>query len=201
MSEYDPLLADEESDDLAEVEELFAGASAPYLGFPWSWLAWAVLLPAASLATRPALAAGGAAAAALTWSAAILVGGAVELTGIRRTRGRLGATPLAAWVLRAQGNLSLVALALSLAVIVAGRPLLLPGLWLLLLGHSLFTLGGLAYPPFRAAGILYQLGGAAALWPALLDPFHAFAVTTAAGNLLLFWSVLRSARQGAIGFR
>lgn len=201
MSEYDPLLAAEESDDLAEVEELFAGASTPYLTFPWTWLAWALLLPAAALATRPALAAGGVAAAVLGWSAAILLGGAVELTGIRRTRGRRGATPLAGWVLRAQGNLSLLGLVLSVALMFAGCPLLLPGLWMLLLGHSFYTLGALAFPPFRVAGILYQAGGAVALWPSVLDPFLAFAVAAGVGNLWLFWSVRQVARAGAVEIR
>ncbi|HEY4588009.1 MAG TPA: hypothetical protein VII86_02230, partial [Thermoanaerobaculia bacterium] len=47
------------------------------------------------------------------WSAVILLGGAVEVAMIRRSgRKEMGST-LAAWVLRLQGNLSFVALALS----------------------------------------------------------------------------------------
>ena len=46
------------------------------------------------------------------WSGAILAGGAVEIGSYWRRRAA-GSTPLAAWTLRAQGNLSLVAVALS----------------------------------------------------------------------------------------
>jgi hypothetical protein len=191
MSEYDPLLAEEDSEDLAQVEELFAAASAAYLASPWTWLAWSLLLPAAALATRPAMAMGGARLVGLAWSLAILAGGAIELIGLRRSRPHRTSTPLAGWVLRAQGNLSLVGVVLSLALVAADRPLALPGLWLLLLGHSFYTHGGLAFPPFRVAGLLYQAGGVAALWPWGVDPLPVFAAATAGGNLWLFWSLRR----------
>jgi hypothetical protein len=71
----------------------------------------------------------------------------------------------------------------------------LPGLWLLLLGHSFYTLGGIAFPPFRLYGLLYQAGGIAALWPRGA-PLAVFALTAAAGNLWMSYAVW-SERRGA----
>lgn len=191
MSEYDPLLADQDSDDLALVEELFARASGPYVSSPSTWLSWALLLPAAALLTTPVLEGSGPVAATLLWGGAILVGGAVEISGIWRGRTGRGSTPLASWVMRAQANLSAVGFLLSVGLLAAGLGGLLPGLWLLLLGHSFYTLGGLAFPPFRATGLLYQAGGAVALLPLGADPLQVFASVAAAGNLWLAWSVWR----------
>ena len=195
-SEYDPLFtpARPVEDDLEPVRERFRAASRPFLRSPWSWLAWSLLLPAAALATPLALRLAGFAAVLFTWSAVILLGGAVELAAIRRSRsgeGGAGATPLASWVLRLQGNLSLVAVALSVLLIWENAAWALPGLWLLLLGHSFYLLGGLAFEPFRAYGLLYQLGGALALWPGGA-PLPVFAATAAAGWMA--WSVWRSGR-------
>src|SRR5437764_428590 len=174
-SEYDPLIPDraEVEDDLSPVQERFRRASGPYLRSPWSWLAWAVVLPAAALATPAAARAGGPAAVLAGWSVAILVGGAVEIAAIFRNGGRIGEhagerearTPLAGWVLRVQGNLSLAALALSILLVCQGLPSALPGLWLLLLGHSLYLLGGLAFPPMRPCALISQSGRVAAPWP------------------------------------
>jgi hypothetical protein len=91
-----------------------------------------------------------------------------------------------------QGNLSLIGVAFSAALLAAGRPQLLPGLWLLLLGHSLFALGGLAFPPQRRAGIAYQLGGALALLPGA-PALAIFAVAAAVGNLIVAFGLLRRA--------
>jgi hypothetical protein len=195
MGEYDPLLPATPllGDDLERARDLFAAASRPFLVSPWPWLAWSVLLPAAALATTPVLGRLGPVGVLGLWTVAILLGGAVELGGIRRGRRRHGRTPLAGWALSIQGNLSLVALVLSLALLWAGEGKLLPGLWLLLLGHSFFLMGSLAFPPFRVYGVVYQLGGAVALWPAGVDPFVAFAAVTAAGNLWMAWSVWRAA--------
>jgi hypothetical protein len=116
----------------------------------------------------------------------------VEIVAIRRAGGGVGgtgSTPLAAWVLRIQGNLSLVAVALSGLLIWQGAGWALPAVWLLLLGHSFYMLGGLAFEPFRTCGILYQLGGLAALWPGAALP--AFALATAVGNLWMGFSVWR----------
>ncbi|HYL05924.1 MAG TPA: hypothetical protein VE075_07780 [Thermoanaerobaculia bacterium] len=207
-SEYEPLFAERRAAaaDLETVQELFRAAGAPYLRSFWSWLAWALVLPAAALATPPVLARFGPAGTLLTWSAAILLGGAVELAAIRSARavaaGRPGAepeapapgrSPLATWALRTQGNLSLVALALSSLLLWQDLAWALPGMWLLLLGHSFYLLGGIAFPPFRTYGLLYQLGGVAALWPGGV-PLPAFALTTAAANLWMGYTVWREGR-------
>jgi len=181
-------------DDLEPVRERFRAASRPFLRSPWSWLAWAVLLPAAALATPVAWRAGGFSGVLFTWSGVILFGGAVELVAIRRSGGGGGgSTPLASWVLRVQGNLSLVAVALSALLIWQDMAWALPAVWLLLLGHSFYMLGGLAFEPFRTCGILYQLGGLAALWPGYA--LSAFAVATALGNLWMGVAVWRSRRE------
>lgn len=194
--EYEPLGRDPEGgEDLVRVQELFADAARPYLSFPWSWLAWAFLLPAAALFTRPALATGGSGSVLLVWSVAILVGGLVEGIGIWRGRGRHGGSALASWVLRIQGNLSLVALALSAAVVVADRADLLPGIWLLLLGHSFYLVGGLAFPPFRPYGLSWQLAGIVALWPTWVDPLLVLAAVTLGGNLWMTWRVWAISRR------
>ncbi len=124
----------------------------------------------------------------------ILLGGMVEILGIRRNARRFdqattGST-LAAWVLRLQGNLSFVAIALSVLLVWQDLAWVLPGLWLLLLGHSFYMLGGLAFPPFRTCGLLYQLGGLVALWPDG-NPLLAFAAATAVGNLWMGIGILR----------
>jgi hypothetical protein len=196
-SEYEPLFtrraAAEVVDDLEPVRERFRAASRPFLRSPWSWFSWAVLLPAAAAATPGAWRAGGFSGVLFTWSAVILLGGAVEIVAIRRASGGgmgMGSTPLASWVLRIQGNLSLVAVALSALLIWQDVAWALPAVWLLLLGHSFYMLGGLAFEPFRTCGILYQLGGLAALWPGAALP--AFAVATALGNLWMGIAVWRS---------
>jgi hypothetical protein len=204
-SEYDPLFAGsartgagaDPEDDLEPVRERFAAASRPYLHSPWSWLAWAVLLPVAALVTPEAVRRSGPAGALFIWSATILIGGAVEIGAILLGRGRAGRrtarTPLAAYVLRLQGNLSFVALALSVLCLWLDAAWALPGIWLLLLGHSFYMLGGLAFPPFRTCGLIFQIGGLAALWPTL-PPLPVFAVTAAAGNLWMAWRIWRQQR-------
>lgn len=194
-SEYDPILPQrsaEESEDLEQARELFAAASRPYLRSPWSWLAWALLLPAAALVTPAVLAATGGLGVLALWSGAILIGGGVEMGTILRHGRRSGTTPLAGWALRVQGNLSLIAVGLSLVLLHQGLAWALPGVWLLLLGHSFFLLGGLAFRPLRACGLLYQIGGLIALWPGG-QPLVVFAFFTAAGNLWVAWSLWRRA--------
>ncbi len=184
MSEYDPVLSSsaDESDDLDRARDLFAAASRPYLESPWPWLTWAVLLPVAALLSPPALAHFGPTGALGLWSGVIILGGAIETGAIRR--GRRPGSSLASWVLRAQANLSLVAVMLSAVLLWRGQAEALPGLWLLLLGHSFYGLGGLASPALRRSGLLYQLGGAVALWPHG-HALEVFAATTAAGNVAL----------------
>lgn len=182
-SEYEPLFSPRTgADDFEPVRDRFRAASRPFLRSPWSWFAWAVVLPAVALATPSVFRAFGPAGVLFAWSAAILLGGAVEIAAIRRSgQGFGGSTPLAGWVLRVQGNLSLVALALSALLVWMDVAWALPGLWLLLLGHSFYVLGGLAFDPFRTCGVLFQLGGVAALWPGGY-PLAIFALTVAAGS-------------------
>lgn len=183
-SAYDPLFGgddDPSAEAAAEaVRDAFATASRAYLSSPWPWAAWAVLLPSAALLTPAVRADLGAAAVLGLWSATILAGGVVEGTVLLRARRRRRPGPLGAWAMRAQGNLSLVAVALSLLLAGLGEAAFLPALWLLLLGHSFFTLGGLAFRPLRTAGLLFQAGGAAALVVAAL-PFDRYPLSAGAG--------------------
>lgn len=193
-SEYEPLFTPRTGvDDFEPVRDRFRAASRPFLRSPWSWFAWALLLPGVALATPAVLRAFGPAGVLFAWSAAILLGGTVEIAAIRRSGVKLGgSTPLAAWVLRVQGNVSLIALALSALLAWGDLAWALPGLWLLLLGHSLYVLGGLAFDPFRTCGILFQVGGAAALWPEGY-PLAVFALTVAAGSAWVGIGVWRNA--------
>jgi hypothetical protein len=196
-SEYDPLFSGgtgEAADDLEAVRERFARAARPFLRSPWTWLAWAVLLPAAALATSAVAARWGPAGVLLLWSGTILAGGAVEAAAIARAGRREPRGPLAAWVLRMQGNTSLLAVALSALLLWVDAAWALPGLWLLLLGHSFVTLGGLAFPPLRTAGLIYQIGGVAAFWPGGL-PLVVLAVTTCGANLWMAMAVRRAAAE------
>jgi hypothetical protein len=161
---------------------------------PITWLTWAILLPGAALATPFAFELRGPAGVLFAWSAVILLGGGVEVLMIRRSRSKEMGSTLAAWVLRLQGNLSFVALALSALLVWQDLAWALPGLWLLLLGHSFYMLGGLAFPPFRACGLIFQLGGLIALWPGG-NPLLAFAAATAVGNLWMGIGVWRENRR------
>ncbi len=93
--------------------------------------------------------------------------------------------------MRAQGNLSLVAVLLSGLLVWLDAARFLPSLWLLLLGHNLFSLGGLAFPPMRFAGLLYQAGGVVALAPGRTS-LWAMAAATALGNLWIGWGIVRA---------
>lgn len=189
-SEYDPVGSPgADPEDLLRVRELFSQAARPFVAFPWSWVAWAFVLPAAALLTRPVAGVRGAPGVLLLWSGAVLVGSVVEALGIRRGLAEHGRSALGRWVLRLQGNLSLVALALSVTAVVADQAALLPGIWLLLLGHSFYAVGGLAFPPFRPFGVAWQLAGVLALWPQLIDPLRVLAGITFAGNLWMAWQV------------
>lgn len=194
-SEYEPLFTPGPAgeDDLEPVRDHFRAASRPFLRSPWSWFSWALLLPVAALATPLALRLGGPAGVLFAWSGVILLGGAVEIFAIRRAGRRAAAGTLASWVLRLQGNLSLIALALSVLLVWLDAAWALPGLWLLLLGHSFYMLGGLAFAPLRTCGVLYQLGGLAALWPGG-SPLLVFALASFAGNA---WMGMGVWRRGA----
>lgn len=195
-SEYDPLRSSIDDplaeNDLERVQDHFQVASQPYLSQPWSWLLWALILPSAALATPRVHSDAGAVGVLLLWSVAVIVGGFFEAFQIAHAR-RGGAvmSTLAGWVLRAQGNLSLVAVLLSIVLVWREETWLLPGLWLLLLGHSLFSLGGLAARALRTGGLLYQLGGLIAIWP------HGqggviFAAATLVANLWIAASIWRA---------
>ena len=92
--------------------------------------------------------------------------------------------------MRSQANLSAAAVVLSAALLFAGEGRLLPTLWLLLLGHSLYGLGGLVFQPLRTAGLLYQLGGLVALLLVARSDV-VFAATTALGNLWVAHAIWR----------
>ncbi len=171
----------------------FAKQPVPYLSSPLPWFSWAVILPAAALLTPIVFSTAREAGVVVLWSLAILVGGAIEGATILRRRARRGRSSLGAWAMRAQGNLSLVAVVLSGLLVWMDGARWLPALWLLLLGHNLFALGGLAFAPLRTAGILYQLGGLVALVPGS-RPLWAMAAATALGN---FWIGLGIARSRA----
>lgn len=196
-SEYDPIrrtIDDPLAEDgLERVRDYFEEASRPFLSQPWSWLAWSLVLPLTALATPWVLEATGGLGVMFLWSAAVLVGGAVEAFHILRARRRTGgvSSSLATWVLRAQGNLSLVAVFVSIALLMQGMAWLLPGVWLLLLGHSLFSLGGLASGALRTGGLIYQLGGILAIWPHGRG-LAVFALATFLGNLWIAWSIWRA---------
>jgi hypothetical protein len=190
MSEYDPLfggVGERPVDDLESVRELFAGAAAPFVRSPWSWWTWAAVLPVVALATRGVAGRYGASGTILLWCSAILVAGAVEMWMVRDAAAA-PRTTLASWVLRSQANLSFLAVALSAALLWLDRPEVLPGLWLLVLGHSFLVMGGLAFAPFRRAGWIYQLAGLGALWPGQ-DGLVWFAAAACLGNGLVGWSV------------
>ena len=204
MSEYDPVFSAQErrrdfgsaaAEDEEAVRAAFVRAGQGYLVSPLSWLVWAVVLPGAALLTERYGANLGLRGLLLLWSGAVLAGGVVEGALLWRSRARrAGGSGLGSWAMTAQGNLSLVGLGLSVAVAWIGQAWLLPGLWLLLIGHSFFTLGALASRPLRACGVAYQLGGAAALWPggrALV----AFAVATAIANLGMAVALLFAPRE------
>jgi hypothetical protein len=182
-SEYDPLRGGPSGLDLQIVQDQFAAAAAPYLAFPWSWLGWSLLLPTGAILTPTVEHWQGRLGVLALWFGVVLLGGLVEGIGISRGRRRFGGSALGSWVMRAQGNLSLVAVLVSTALVFQGSPTLVPGVWLLLLGHSFFSLGGLAFPPFRAYAIGYQVAGGLALWPMLADPLWVFAVATFFGNI------------------
>lgn len=196
-SEYDPIRQSVDDplaeDGLDRVHDLFEEASRPYLSQPWSWLTWALVLPLTAWLTPRALAAGGGTAVMLLWSVAVVAGGTIEAIQIVRGRrqGSAQVSSIANWVLRAQGNLSLVAVLISSALILQDAAWLLPGLWLLLLGHSLFSLGGLASRPLRTAGLTYQVGGILAIWPHG-SGLGLFALATLAGNLWVALSIWRA---------
>ncbi|HKI85621.1 MAG TPA: hypothetical protein VKA53_02635, partial [Thermoanaerobaculia bacterium] len=186
--EYRPLFGEREDDqDMERVRDAFEAAGRPFLRSPLPWIAWALLLPAAALLTPPVARRYGASGVLLLWSFTILAGGLVESRGFLSRR-RAPTTLLAAWVLRIQGNLSLVAVLLSALLVWVGAAAYLPGLWLLLIGHSFYVVGGLALPAMRRAGVVMQLGGALALWPG--GPALAvFAVTVFVAALGMAWAV------------
>lgn len=197
-SEYDPLRAREPlssgGSDLDRVRTLFARASSGYLRSPWPWLCWALVLPVAALETRAVAQAGGPIAVLLLWSLVILVAGAVEGISMWRSRKTAVASDITRWVFKAQGNLSLIAIVLTAALAWQQAYDLLPGIWLLLIGHSFFSVGSLAAKALRRGGLLYQLGGAVSLLPGL-DSLVAFAATTAVANGVIAVSLWLSLRR------
>lgn len=199
-SEYDPVFGRQagaaETGDLESVQETFERAAGPYLSSPLPWLVWGIALPGAAMATRRVFAASGARGVLLLWSLTILAAGTVEAAVYaRRRRRQQTRSTLARWALRSQGNLSLVAVILSVALLAAGEGRLLPSVWLMLLGHSLYGLGGLASRPLKRCGLIYQAGGLAALF-AIANSDLVFALTTFVGNLSVAFQLWRRSRSG-----
>jgi hypothetical protein len=203
MSEYDPVFTARDPDDpddpraagdLEAVRAQFSAAGRPYLRSPISWLGWALVLPAAALTHESVTRRFGLQGVVLLWSGAILAGGLVEMSTIFRARGRsrwTRSTPLAGWVFRIQGNLSVVAMVLSAVLLWEGLGWMLPGLWMLVVGHSFVMLGGVAFRSFRWYGGAYQVGGILALWPG--NPsLLILAVVAGLANLWLAWKVWKA---------
>ncbi len=198
-SEYDPLFGRRavpaaEAEAFEAIQARFRRAGRPYLSSPWPWLAWGLCLPTAAWLTPAAVARRGFAGVLLLWSLTILVAGGLEAWTLWRAGA--GGSPLASWALHVQGNLSLIALALTVLLVVRDLPLALPGLWLLVLGHSFYSLGGLSFPALRRYGLAYQLGGAAALL-AERQALAVFAATTLLANLGLALFVALRGREEA----
>lgn len=194
---YDPVIPDRPTpaeDDLDRARDLFETAAAPFLRSPWSWAAWGLILPATALATPAAAAPFGGIGVLSLWSLAILLGGGLEIAFIRRAGTGGVSTSLARWALRVQGNLSLIAVALSVLLVWLDRPQSLPAVWLLLLGHSFYSLGGLAFLPLRRSGVVYQVGGLVALWPHG-HALEVFALATLIANLWMALAVWRERRD------
>jgi len=199
-SEYDPVFGRQagtaETGDLESVQEVFERAAGPYLASPLPWLVWGIALPAVAMATRRVFAANGARGVLLLWSLTILAAGAVE-AGVyaRRRQRQQNRSTLARWALRSQANLSLIAVLLSVALLAAGEGRLLPSLWLLLLGHSLYGIGGLASRPLKRCGLIYQLGGLVALF-FVANSDLVFAAATFVGNLSVAFQLWRNSESG-----
>lgn len=197
-SEYDPLPPrpplSRGASDLDTVQALFSRAAAGYLHSPWPWLCWALVLPTAALMTAEIAAAGGPLAVLLLWSAAILVAGAVEAATMWRSREAVVPSDITRWVFRGQGNLSLIAIVLTAAMAWQGMYEFLPAVWLLLIGHSFFAIGGLAATALKRGGLLYQLGGVMSLLP-WFGSLTVFALTTALANGAIAVSLWRRRRQ------
>jgi hypothetical protein len=197
MTEYDPVFerktspADEA--DLEAVRRAMVRAAGPYLRSPLPWLLWAVVLPLVALTTPAVMTSGGLRGVLFLWSGGILAAGVVEMFLYRRSQAGSPRSPLAGWIMRSQGNLSALVLVLSLLLAWHHLVWALPGLWLLLLGHSLYTFGKLLLPSLRSAGLLYQLGGVVAL-VAGDRSLQIFALTILIANC---WVALGIRRQAA----
>lgn len=184
-SEYDPLRPRPPlsggASDLDSVQALFSRAAAGYLHSPWPWLCWALVLPGAALLTADVASAGGPLAVLLLWSVVILLAGAVEAVSMWRSRKSVVPSDITHWVFRGQGNLSLIAIVLTAALAWQRAYDFLPAVWLLLIGHSFFAVGGLASSALKRGGLLYQAGGILSLLP-WFDSLTVFAATTALAN-------------------
>lgn len=197
-SEYDPIpprpLLSAEPSDLERARVLFERSASGYLRSPWPWWVWSLLLPAAALLTRRVYPVAGPLATLVLWSVVILIGGAVEAILIFGGGERVARTPLAGWVLKTQGNLSLVAVALSGLLLWRELPEYLPAVWLLLVGHSFHGIGTLSLRPLRDAGVMLQLGGIAAMLPAA-DGLVVLAVSFFASCLWIGLGIHRRNRE------
>jgi hypothetical protein len=201
-SEYDPLRPRQplsgEASDLDKVQALFAGAASGYVSSPWPWVCWAIVLPAAAMMTTEVATVVGPLAVLLLWSIAILVAGAVEAFSMRRARNTAGRSDITGWVFKGQGNLSLIAIVLTGALAWQRLYDFLPAVWLLLIGHSFFAVGGLASNALKRGGLLYQIGGVVSLLP-WFESLDVFAAATALANGTIAASLFLRRRSGAAG--
>ncbi len=180
-----------------KVQELFSHAASGYVSSPWPWVCWAFVLPAAALMTPTVATAVGPVAVLLLWSVAILLAGAVEALSMRRARKGVTPSDITRWVFRGQGNLSLIAIVLTLALGWQRMYEFLPAVWLLLIGHSFFSIGGLAASALKRGGLLYQVGGVISLLP-WFESLIVFAVTTAVANATIALSLLLRRRRESV---
>ena len=197
---FSPSYSRTQSSDLAAARSLFRAASGPFLASPLPWFGWALIFPTAALLTPSVAEVFSWPGVILLWSFSILTGGAFELFAVRSRGGLSASSALASWAFRVQANLSLIGVVLSFLCILWGRPGALPAVWLLVLGHSLFMLGGLAFAPLRRAGLVYQLGAILSLLP-WVDPLQVLAATTLVANTWVGISIWRRRDSAEVGAR
>ncbi len=188
MKEYEPIFFTRKSkdskeirDDLSIVQHLFKNAAQPFLSTPWGWLGWSIILPSSLLLTPVVNLKSGLRGIILLWSFSVLLGGIIEITAIRNSRYK-NISNLSGWAYSIQGNLSLVGLALT-SLLIFSSPRIIPSLWLLIIGHSFYSLGSLADNILKYVGIYYQVMG---IFTIFTHPLYISAFAFFSANITLF---------------